>query len=345
LTSIYENAPLFVRFYNANGDSLPFPIYHITEPALSAVVTKEHVTENPKIGDEMSYFIPYVSLTDEVIAVQVDLVPDVAMSVLQAYTKRLSNRSEGQDVALELVKAGGRFRLDNYGQVVELKLGIPEFFINKTQLKLDIQKNGKASEAFLLDGLLENENGDFVLKKDSGRVYIVFPHRNMTGGTRLSLSAVVTNLGGEIVMSNVVEWKFQAPNELFNTAIEVALMTCKFNRKVLQDTLLDKKFPWNYVVEAGGTVLFEEPLSKRLDAKQLKEQFKQKVWVNREDNITIKLVNTENKKTVVFWHGDLGKWEQSNLKVELSNQHPVKLLKVAAAVDKNYKATKENGSL
>jgi hypothetical protein len=212
-------------------------------------------------------------------------------------------------------------------------------------LKLDIQKNGKASEAFLLDGLLENENGNFVLKRDSGRVYIVFPHRNMTGGTRLSLSAVVTNLGGETVMSNVVEWKFQAPNELFNTAIEVALMTCKFNRKVLQDTLLDKNFPWNYVVEAGGSVLFEEPLSKRLDAKQLKEQFKQKVLVNREDNITIKLVNTENKKTVVLWHGDLGKWEQSNLKVELSNQHPVKLLKVAATVDKNYKATKENGSL
>ncbi|MFT5648459.1 MAG: hypothetical protein ACI976_003159 [Aureispira sp.] len=345
LASVYENAPLFVKFYNANGDSLPFPVYHIIGPDLSAVITKEHVTENPKIGDEMSYFIPYVSLADEVITVQVDLVPDVAMSVLQAYTEPLPNRSKGQDVVLELVKAGGRFRVDNYGQVVELKLGIPDFFINKTQLKLDIQKNGKASKSFLLDGLLENENGDFVLKKDSGRVYIVFPHRNMTTGTRLSLSAVVTNLGGEMVMSNVVEWKFKAPNELFNTAIEVALMTCKFNRKVLQDTLFDKNFPWNYVIEAGGAILFEEPLSKRLDSKQLKEQFKQKVLVNREDNITIKLVNTQNKETLVLWHGDLGKWEQSNLKAELSNEGPVKIMKVSAAVDKNYNANNINGAL
>jgi hypothetical protein len=345
LRSVYENAPLYVKFYNANGDSLPFPIYHIIGPDLSNVITTEHVTENPRIGDEMSYFIPYVSLTDEIITVQVDLVPDVAMNVLQAYTEQLSNRSEGKDVVLELVKAGGRFRLDNYGQVVELKVEIPDFFINKTQLKLDIQKNGKASEAFLLDGLLKNENGDFVLKKDSGRAYIVFPHRNIAAGTRLALNAVVTNLEGKIVMSNAIEWKFQAPNELFNTTIEVALTTCKFNRKTLQDTLLDKNFPWNYVIEAGGAVLFEEPLSKRLDSKLLKEQFKQKVLVNREDNITIKLVNTKNKETVVLWHGDLGKWEQSNFKEELSNQGPVKILKISAAVDKNYKENKKNGGL
>lgn len=345
LTSVYENAPLYVKFYNVNGDSLPFPIYHIIGPDLSKVITKEHITENPRIGDEMSYFIPYASLTDEIIAVQVDLVPDVAMNVLQEYTEQLSNRSEGQDVLLELVNAGGRFRMDNYGQVVELKIEIPDFFINKTQLKLAIKKNGKASEAFLLDGLSKNANGDFVLKKDSGRVYIVFPHRTITAGTRLSLNAVVKDLEGKIVMSNVVEWKFQAPNELFNTTIEVALTTCKFNRKVLQDTLLNKNFPWNYVLEAGGTVLFEEPLSKRLDSKLLKEEFKQKILVNREDNITIKLVNTQNKKTVVIWHGDLGKWEQRKFKGELSNQGPIKILKVNAAVDKNYKANKRNGTL
>lgn len=345
LTSVYENAPLYVKFYNANGDSLPFPVYHIIGPDLSKEISKEHVTKNPRIADRMSYFIPYASLTDEIIAVQMDLVPDVAMNIFVKYTEQLSNRSQGQDILLELVNAGGRFRLDNYGQVVELKLEIPPFFTQKAQLKLDVQKNGKTSKAFLMDGMLKGESEDFALKQDSGRVYIVFPHRNITAGTRLSLKATVTDLDGKIVMSDVVEWKWQAPNELFNTTIEVALMTCKFNRKILQDTSLDKNFPWNYVVEAGGAVLVETPLSKRLDAKSLKEEFKQKMLVNREDNITIKLVNTQNKKTLVLWHGDLGKWEQSSFKAELNNKHPIKTLKAGAKVDKNYKENKPNGSL
>lgn len=337
LTSIYDNAPLYVKFYHANGDSLPFPIYHIIGPDLSTIVTKEHVTENPRISDRISYFVPYASLTDEIIAVQVDLVPDVAMSILQAYTKQLSNRSKGKDISLELASAGGRFRLDNYGQVIELKLEIPDFFTNKTRLKLEVQKNGKAFKDFLMDGMLKNESSDFVLKQDSGRIYIVFPHRNITAGTRLSMNATVTDLKGKVVLSDVIKWEWQAPNALFNTTVEVALTTCKFDRKILQDTLLDKNFPWNYVVEAGGSVLIDKPLSKRLDSKQLKEQFKQKVLVNREDNITVKLVNTKTKKTLVLWYGDLGKWEQSNFKSELTNKHPVKVFKVATAVDKNYK--------
>jgi hypothetical protein len=345
LVSVYENAPLYVKFYHANGDSLPFPIYHIIGPDLSTTVKKEHVTKNPRVSDRMSYFIPYASLTDEIIAVQVDLVPDVAMNILQKYTEQLSNRSKGQDISLELAKAGGRFRLDNYGQVLELKLEIPDFFINKTQLKIDVKKNGKASQAFLMDGMLKKTSDDFILRKDSGRIYIVFPHRNITAGTRLSLNASVTNLEGKVVLSDVVEWKWQAPNELFNTTIEMALTTCKFDRKILQDTLLDKNFSWNYVVEAGGDVLVNKPLSKRLDSKQLKEQFKQKVLVNREDNITVKLVNTKTQKTEVLWYGDLGKWEQKNFKAELSNEHPVKILKVAATVDKNYKVNKVNGAL
>lgn len=342
LISVYENAPLYVKFYNANGDSLPFPVYHIIGPDVSTVVTKEHVTKNPRIADRMSYFIPYASLTDEIIAVQMDLVPDVAMNILQKYTEQLSNRTKGRNVSLELANAGGRFRLDNYGQVIELKLEIPDFFINKTRLKLDIQKNGKASQDFLMDGLLKKENGDFVLKQDSGRIYIVFPHRNIKPGTQFSLNASVTDLKGKMIMSDVIEWKWKAPNELFNTTVEVALMACKFDRKTLQDTSLDRNFIWNYVVEAGGSVLVNEPLSKRLDAKALKEKFKHNVLVNREDNITIKLVNTQNKKAVVLWYGDLGKWEQSNFKAELSNKYPVKLLKAGAAVDKNYKS---NGSL
>jgi hypothetical protein len=345
LISIYENAPLYVKFYHANGDSLPFPVYHIIGPNLSTTIIKEHVTKNPRIADKMSYFIPYASLTDEIIAVQMDLVPDVAMNILQKYTEQLSNNSKGQDVSLELASAGGRFRLDNYGQVIELKVEIPDFFINKTQLKLDVRKNGKASEAFLVDGMLKNSKDDFILKKDSGRIYIVFPHRTIKAGTNLTLNASVTSLDGKTIMSNVIEWKWKAPKELFNRAVEVALMACKFNREILQDTSLDKSFPWNYVVEAGGTVLIETPLSKRLDAKMLKEQFKQKILVNREDNITIKLVNTQNKKTLILWYGDLGKWEQNNFKVEINNKHPVKTFKVGATIDKDYKGGKENGSL
>ena len=345
LVNIYENAPLYVKFYNANGDSLPFSIYHIIGPDLATSIRREHVTENPRIADRMSYFVPYASLTDEIIAVQVDLVPDVAMNILLKYTKQLSNRSKGQDISLELVKAGGRFRLNNYGQVVEMKLEIPTFFVNKTRLKLDVQKNGKLSNAFLMDGMLNHKQDDLIFKQDSGRVYVVFPHRNITAGTRLELNAVVVDLEGRVLMSDAIEWKWQAPNELFNTTIEVALTTCKFDRKILQDTLLDTNFPWNYVIEAGGAVLVEEPLSKRLGSKELKEQFKQKILVNREDNISIKLVNTQNKKEVQLWHGDLGKWEQSRFKSELSNQSPIKIVKIGAKVDKDYKENKGNGAL
>lgn len=345
LLNVYDNAPLYVKFYQANGDALTFPVYHIMGDDLSAVIKKEHITENPRIADKLFYFIPYASLTDEVIAVQVDLVPDVAMNILQKFTEPLSNRSQGTDVSLELVKAGERFWLENYGQVIELKLEVPTFFVNKTKLKLDIQKNGTSSQAFLLDGMLTHEKDDFILTRDSGRVYVVFPHRNIVGGTRLSLNAVVTDLEGNIVMSNAVEWKWQAPNELFNTTIEVALTTCKFDRKIIQDTLLNTDFPWNYVVEAGGAVLVEETLSKKMGAKELKEQFKHRVLVNREDNITVKIVDTKSKKAVVLWHGDLGKWEQDNFKSEVTNKFPLKLIKVGAKVDKNYKAHKENGAL
>ena len=137
------------------------------------------------------------------------------------------------------------------------------------------------------------------------------------------------------------EWDWKAPKELFNTTIEVVLKACKFDAKTLEEPLVDTIFPWNYVVEVADDVLIEKPLSKYLDAKTLKEQFAQKVLVNREDNIRIKLVNTQNKKTVVLWYGDLGKWEQSNFKADLSNKYPIKMLKAGAIVDKNYK---ENGT-
>lgn len=345
LITIYDNAPLYVKFYNANGDTLPFPVYHIIGSNLTKAVEKEHVTENPRIADQISYFVPYVSLTDEIIMVQMDLVPDVAMNILQENTGRLSNRSKGQDVSLELLKAEERFQLESYGQVIELKLEVPTFFVNKTQLKLNVKRNGKASQAFLMDGMVRHIDDNFVLKQDSGRVYIVFPYRNITSGTRLTLDAVVMDLEGSVVMSDVVKWEWQATNRSFNTTIEVALTTCKFDQKILQDTLLDTAFPWNYVVEAGGAVLVEKRLSKRLVSKELKEQFKHKILVNREDNITIKLVNIQNKETFVLWHGDLGKWEQSNFKSELTNEYPIKIVKVGAKVDKDYKSNKGNGTL
>lgn len=345
LLNIYDNSPLYVKLYNANGDSLPFPFYHIIGPDLCVAIDKEHVTKNPRVADELSYFIPYISLTDEIIAVQVDLVPDVAMNILQKYTKKLSNRSKGKDVLLELVHAGGRFRLENYGQVIEMKVKVPPFFVDNSKLKIEVKKNGKVSKAFLLDGMMENRKGELVLKKDSGRVYAIFPHRNLVGGTRLELDAVVTNLEGKVLMSDVVHWEWQAPKMLFNTTIEVALTTCKFDRKILQDTSLDVDFPWVYQVEAGGAVLVEETLSKRLGTKELKEQFKHKILVNREDNITVKVVNTQNNKTIVLWHGDLSKWEQSNFKSELMNKGPLKIVKVGAKVDKDYKENKENGAL
>ena len=67
--------------------------------------------------------------------------------------------------------------------------------------------------------------------------------------------------------------------------------------------------------------------------------------VNREDNITVKLLNTKNKQSVVLWNGDLGKWEQNRFKAEVANKYPVKMTRASVKVDKDYKKNTDNGAL
>ncbi|BDS11119.1 hypothetical protein [Aureispira anguillae] len=341
----HGNAPLHVNFYQEDGSKVPFSVYNIIGNELAVDVQGKHITNNPRLADHLYYFIPYANLNNEVIVVQADLVPDIAMNIIRKKTQPLSRILPKDDIFLDLVAAEGRFRADNYGQVLEMKLEVPKFFLDKTKFELDVRKNGRHSTAFLMGGILKSSDKDYILREDSGRVYIVFPHRNIVAGTRFSLVAFVSNIADNKGMSDTIRWEWKAPKDLFNRKVEVALTACKFSKRIMQDTLLDRAFPWSYIVEAGGETLVQEPLTKRMGSKKMKEQFRQEVLVNREDNIVVKLLNTKNKHTVVLWKGDLGKWEQNAFKAELANKYPAKMIRVLAKVDKDYKKNSDNGML
>lgn len=343
LMNTYSDAPMVVNFSNKDGSLLPFDVYHISGNK-STNIKQQHKSTNPKIKDVYHYFIPYSSITKNEIKVTMDLVPDLAINVLKEQTPLLVRKAGPKDVSLELIAAGGRFRDNNYGQVLEMKLEVPTFFLDRCELKLDVKKNNKKSRAYVLDGYLDNSAEDFILRKDSGRLYVIFPHRNITKATSFNLSAFVAEKDGTS-MSDTVTWEWTAPDELFNRTVEIALSSCKFNKKIAQDTSLDNNFPWEYIVEVGGEALIQETLTKKFAGKKIKDQFKQKLLVNREDNIIVKLVNKTNKQKVVIWKGDLGKWEQSDLRTILDDVYPVKKLRVTAKIESDKGNGKGSGVL
>ncbi len=334
LTKVYENAPLFVRFYRADGSALPFKVYYIKRKYNTSVINGEHQIDEPKASDRLSYFIPYSVLEEEVVAVRAELVPDVAMTIFEKFTPILTGKGQAKDVNLRLVKAEQRFRSDNYGQVVMLKMDIPDFYRENCQLFLELKEDDRISKKILVDGAALQADDSYTLKNDSGLVYLVVPYRNATPSSVFSIQAHVLNRKTQRVMSDSIYWSWTAPRELFNTEIEVDLVVCKFEKNVLRDTSLRQNFPWQYVILAGNDVLVQEPLSQKFSKN--KTQFNRKIRVNREDNLTIKLVNTKTKRNLILWKGDLSKWEQSGFKTTVENKYPVKVVKVIAKVPQNY---------
>lgn len=334
LLQVYENAPLYIKFYQPDGTALPFKVYAMEDKNIGVAIDKEHKINQPRAADEFSYFVPYSVLENQVIGVQAELLPDVAMAILEKYTPVLSGKGQLKDVQLTIAKTEERFRSDNYGQVVELKVDIPPFYKATSQLHLDISENGQPSQKLLVEGAQWHQNNHYLVKNDSGNVYLVLPHRNIAPGTNFKVKAHVLDAQQKRPMSELVEWSWTAPKDLFNNEIEVELLACKFDKKLLRDTSLRQNFPWEYVIKAGHDVLTRIPLSQKFARD--KEQFNKKIQVNREDNITIQLVNTKTKRALVLFKGDLSKWEQSGFKTILEDKYPVRMAKIVAKVPVDY---------
>lgn len=338
LLEVYENAPLYIKFYQPDGTALPFRVYAMENNNIGVAIEQEHKINQPRAADQFSYFVPYSMLEEQVIVVQAELLPDVAMAILEKYTPPLNSKGQAKDVQLNIAKADERFRSDNYGQVVELRVDIPAFYKSNSHLQLDISENGQPSQKLLVEGAQLHQNNHYLIKNDSGNVYLVLPHRNIAPGTQFNIKAHVLDAQKKRPMSEVVEWTWTAPKELFNNEIEVELLACKFDKKLARDTSLRQNFPWEYVIKAGHDVLAQVPLSQKFSRN--KEEFNKKVQVNREDNITIQLVNTKTKRALTLWKGDLSKWEQSGFKTTLEGKYPIKIAKVVAKVPVDYNRNK-----
>ncbi|MGH1339740.1 MAG: hypothetical protein ACRBFS_26715 [Aureispira sp.] len=334
LLEVYENAPLYVKFSRPDGTDLPFNIYGMKNRDYGVVVSKEHKINRPRIADEFNYFVPYNVLDNEIIAVRAELLPDITMTVFEKFTPVLNGKGQGNPVSLRLAKVEQRFRSDNYGQVVALKMNVPTLYHKSSQLHLELKEQGKKTKKILIEGAQEQTDNYYQLSNDSGNVYLILPHRVVKPGAQFTVKAQVMDKSRQRLLSEVVEWNWTAPKELFNTQIEVELIACKFDKKITKDTNLLQNFPWEYRVKVGNEVLIQEQLSQRFTRD--KEQFSQRIQVNREDNIIIELRNTKTQRSKVLWKGDLSKWEQSDFKVTAEKKYPIKMLRVVAKVPEDY---------
>lgn len=334
LLELYKDAPLHIQFYKKDGTHLPFPIYYLPGDDIGVLFYKKHITERPRKADKLTFFIPYSSLNGEVIGVSADLMPDAPMHIFDQWTPMLKRPKGTQDAQLRLVKADERSKIGNYGQVIELKASVPAFYRGQGELQLEVWEAGKPSTRYKTSGLRLKEKR-YSLESDSARLFVVFPHRSTPPTTDLELRAQVINAITSKPMSAPIQWSGKTPKRLFNSTIEIALLQCKFDKKIIQAANTQEEFPWEYVIEAGGDELARQALMPSWDNRK-KAQYTQKVRVNREDDIVVKLHNTKTGKQVVIWKGDLSKWEQRNFKAELSNRYPVKALKISAKVPEDY---------
>jgi hypothetical protein len=335
LLEMYENSPLYVKFSRPDGSPLPFKVYSTKNESYGYAIGQEHKIEQPKIADKLSYFIPYSVLEDDTIAVRADLVPDVAIAILEQFTPRLTGKGKDKDVELKVAKAESRFQAGNYGQVIQLKVDVPLFYRNTSQLYLAVKENGKRSDNILVEGAKELGDNKYMLTNDSGSVYLIIPYRRIQPSVDLEVEAYAFDAAqGQRKMSEVLEWNWKAPKELFNIPIEVELLACKFDKKVAKDTSLAQNFPWRYQIITGHELAAEFPLTQKF--RRDKKQFNKSINVNREDNITIQLFNTKNKRKIIIWKGDLSKWQQSDFKAIIEKKYPVKIAKITAKVPPNY---------
>lgn len=330
VSEVYENAPLYVKFYRSDGSAFPSDIFYLEGNNKRIVVKKEHKINTPQVTDQLSYFIPYSVLDNEIITVRAELLPDVAMTIFEKFTPVLTRKGRAKDIQLSLSKVEQRFRSNDYGQVIELKANIPVFYQKETQLCLDIKENGEMSQKILVEGAAWQQNNCYTVKNDSGYVYLILPHRNVETGSQFQVNAYVVDSQKKRLMSDSIEWTWKAPKELFNIPIEVELVACKFDKKFLKDTSLYKKNIWQYVIEVGSDTLVQEVLNQQYN--KSKNKFSKTLHINREDNIIVKLVNTQTKRATTLWKGDLSKWEQSNFKTTVEKKYPIKVARIVAKV-------------
>lgn len=335
LLEMYEKSPLYIKFSRPGGSPLPFKVYSIENESYGYAIEQEHKIEQPKKVDKLSYFIPYSVLKDDMIAVKADLIPDVAIAILEQFTPSLTGKGKDRDIGLNIAKTESRFQAGNYGQVIQLKADVPLFYRKTTLLYLAIKENGKSSDKVLVEGVKKVGNNKYILTNDSGYVYLTVPYRSIQPSASFEIEAFAVDAAQEKrKMSEVLEWNWTAPKELFNTPIEVELLACKFDKKVAKDTSLAQNFPWRYQIRTGHELAAEFPLAPKFSRD--KTQFNKRIKVNREDNITIQLYNTKTKRAVVLWKGDLSKWQQTNFKTIVENKYPLKMAKIAAKVPQNY---------
>ena len=334
LRELFKEAPLYVHFYQADGTQLPFDLYYLPGGDIGIPLQHEHVTKNPRKADRMTYFIPYSSLNGQSIGVRAELLPDVAMHITEEFTPALRRPKDQYDADLTLTRADERFRADNYGQVLELKVQVPPFYLQQSELKLEVLENGQPCKSFKVDGL-PSKAGRYPINVRSTPVYVVLPYRRLKPGAKFEVRAQVVHSERQTPMSAPFQWSWVAPKRLFNTDIEVVLEQYRFERKLLQDTSLRNNFPWEYVVEAGGDVLLRQPLTSKWEPRK-KASYAHSIRVNVEDNLVIKVQHRKTGQKRIIWKGDLSKWEQSDFKASLENRSPLKSIKVSANVPKNY---------
>lgn len=334
LSELYKDAPLHIHFYQMDGTALPFELYYLPGGNLAIPFQKQHITKGPKQADQLKFFIPYESLNGEVIGVRAELIPDVAMHIFEDFTPALHPPKNKREIGLRLVKADERFKMGNYGQVLDLDVKVPAFYQEHAVLYLEVLEEGKPSVNYKINAT-ELQKNCYPMREDSARVYIVLPHRRLLPNTTFDVSIQLIHRTTRKPMSELIKWSWNSPRKLFNTEIQVALNLCKFDKKVLQASNIEDNFPWEYVIEAGGDVLARQALMPNWN-NRTKAAYLQKVQVNREDDIIVKLQHRKTGKQLVIWKGDLSKWEQSNFKAELSNRYPIRSVKISAEVPKNY---------
>lgn len=334
LSQNLQPATLVIGFSDKNNQKLPYQLYHVMSDDVALNIGQLQRTKNPRPSDRIYYFVPYSDLKGDHLVLsigieleaKVNLYKDTIAVVLPSYVNT--------GVQLELEDDSEHFQANNYGQVLKFAIDVPKFYGNELELRLSVRKNGQPTQDYYLDGAFKKLAANYPLKGDSLKLYVVLPHRKMKRSDRYEVEAAIhSTKRSPSLMSQVFRWEWKPTKELLNRMVQVDLGMYKFERRILQDTTGGEESPWRYSIEAGNEVLFEKMLPKRYVSKLIKENFSPSVYVNREDNITIKLKHIRTKQSIIVWQGDLSKWKLSDYKTEIVDKYPMSKLKLKTSVE------------
>ena len=346
---IDEYAPIRIRFLDDSNQPLNMRIYAVGQTDNSNTIPIENATfeGEMKASDTLYFFIPWLEMDGEYeqnvtnhIHIVAEAIPDVALNLGEETYEKVIPESFffNPDAEIKLVNTEQRSWEGDFGWVASFNIKVPALYREQGTLDLTVKNLGAEDNRyeFWSDCLDE----DFHMTQSEGEFKVVLPIRDLQQHDIFEVEVQLKDEDGKPI-SKAQTWTRDLSNsaQLQKDEITIELKSWKWNKTLINNHKGDTSLwsDYSYVIEVGTQTIMDEPLPYLMKGKTVLGGFKTTFIAHREDLMRIHIRNNNNPDASrTIWVGDLGLWQQKDLKLIVEEEFPVKKLMIKVESEAQY---------